>query len=320
MRAACPRGALDAQSPRAIYTTTMAIHHQTHIPDYEGSYALLSASNPTDRAIVFVHGFWGDSYNTWQEFQILADECSRECPWVSRSDLYFLQYQGATNYVGLNADILREFLMRIFPTPPEVLFSEDLSGLDWIRRPDINPIQIREGPYKYSDLVLVGHSLGGLIIRKLIRDEVKRLRDSCLSQSEFPLLSAEVRLISPAHLGFRPAGPLGMTWKLMNAGTLLRGILSWYRAFNELQPDSHIINIVRSETEQFALDYPELPSLTADVLWADHEDLVIVGEYQCDHAPTYAHARTNHLTVCKPRRSYLKPLEFVGGTVTAHGA
>src|SRR5437867_3681199 len=121
----------------------MPIHHQTHIPGYEGSYALLSESNPTDRAMVFVHGFWGDSYNTWQEFQILVDECTRECPWVCKCDLYFLQYESATKYVGLNADTLREFLMHIFPKPPEILFSENVSDLDWIRQPQPHYLQIR---------------------------------------------------------------------------------------------------------------------------------------------------------------------------------
>ena len=302
------------------YTAPMGLHHQTHIPGYDGSYALLSESFSTNTVVVFVHGFWGNSYNTWQEFQILADECHSEHPWCKTSDLYFLQYRSITDYVGFNADSLREFLLSIFPTPPPTLFAEDLSGLDWLPQIERTNLQIRQPPYRYAHLILVGHSLGGLIIRKLIHDEVKRFRDSQLPLSQFPLLSASLRLISPAHLGFQPAGPLVSIWKLLNAGVALRALVESSRAFTDLQPHSHVIESVRLETEHFAVQYPEILSLSAHILWADHEDVVRIGEYECDHAPSYSHCATNHLTVCKPKRSYLKPLEFVGSDARAHGA
>src|SRR5947208_1132935 len=37
------------------------------------SYGLLVDGQPCNTAIVFVHGFWGDSEKTWWQFQTLPD-------------------------------------------------------------------------------------------------------------------------------------------------------------------------------------------------------------------------------------------------------
>ena len=39
-----------------------------------GSYALLSRDGDATTAVVFVHGFTGNSVGTWVDFQNLADE------------------------------------------------------------------------------------------------------------------------------------------------------------------------------------------------------------------------------------------------------
>src|SRR5262245_693449 len=58
----------------------MQLHHMAAVPEFDGSYALISSHASTTTAIVFVHGFWGDSYSTWQDFQVLVDEYASRFP------------------------------------------------------------------------------------------------------------------------------------------------------------------------------------------------------------------------------------------------
>jgi pimeloyl-ACP methyl ester carboxylesterase len=296
----------------------MASHHDVTITGHEGCYALISASPLTDTAVVFVHGFWGDAHSTWHQIQVLIDNEALPHNWCGNADLFFFEYRGASENVGKNADSLRQFLSQVFPTPSQSFFVEDIRELDWTLSFGLAYVRIREGPYHYSKLILVGHSLGGLVIRKLILDELKRLRDEVQSPnwlrewSRRPILGAKLRLFSPAHLGFQPKGVPGVAFGLKNIGAAMRVALTWWRAFSELSPGAEIIRDVRSQTENYAKACPAIPALAASVYWADREDIVVIGDYECDHAPAYGHNQTNHISVCKPTLTYLNPLAFIG--------
>jgi pimeloyl-ACP methyl ester carboxylesterase len=303
----------------------MRLHQTAAIPGFNGSYGLISSDPSTRTAVIFVHGFWGNSYSTWQDFQILVDEYGERFPALAAADLFFFEYAAARNFVGPSADGLETFVRGLYPLPPECLFSEDIGQTDWGPAFPFRKLFIRRGPYRYDRLVFVGHSLGAVVIRQLVLDVATRFLESHSGASstrctgaEDPIVMAELCLISPAHLGFRAAGVLGAAFSLASKGGLVPAILSCYRSFVELDPNSAIIRSLRDRTEQLATTHPELRALRARILWAQYEDLVTMERYDCDPPASYANDK-NHITVCKPLRGYLRPLEFVDARGLAHG-
>jgi len=296
----------------------MGHHLVAEIPGFEDSYGLISEDPATAIAIVFVHGFWGDSYSTWQDTQILVDEFGQIFPLFTESDLFFLEYDAARNFIGPSADKLHHFVDRLFPNPPASLFSEDVSAADWGSELHVGPVSIRTGPYVYNSLILVGHSLGAVVVRQMILDVATDFSEACSiapdKKQEFlaqrPVLLADLRLMSPAHLGFRPVGLLGAAFSLAPMAGLLRGLLSFYRSFTELDPNSALLQSLRRRTEEISRSFPGLPALCAKSLFAQYDDLVIMDRYDCDRRVQYVADRT-HTTICKPLRMYLTPLEFI---------
>jgi pimeloyl-ACP methyl ester carboxylesterase len=301
-------------------------HRATRIPGFDRSYGLISPRQSTSTAFVFVHGFWGDCYSTWQDTQILVDEYDSAFPLFGEADLFFFDYDAAGNFVGPSTDRLTQFTKLLFPEPPDDLFSEDISDTDWGKDLPFGRLFIRRKPYRYNSLILVGHSLGAVIIRKMIADLASEYVKACSREpaqksrllSEAPVLKADLRLMSPAHLGFRPARALGAAFSLTPIAGLLRALLAFYRAFTELDSDSHIIQSLRRRTEELARTNPEIPALSAKILWAQFDDIVTIERYDCDSASSYAPDQT-HTTVCKPLRGYLRPLEFLTEYGEAYG-
>ena len=137
-----------------------------------GGTACLSAAEGADSAIIFVHGFKGHPLKTWGRLPEIA--CAQGAFW-EKADLYFFPYKAEKLHVDQSAHMLRKFLSSIFPDPPVRMFARSLKDYDWTlslssRLPEA---QIRPGPYHYSKLYLVGHSLGGLIIRRFVADELQ---------------------------------------------------------------------------------------------------------------------------------------------------
>jgi pimeloyl-ACP methyl ester carboxylesterase len=293
------------------------------MPEFPDSYALISSARSTHTAVVFVHGFFGDAYSTWQDFQVLVDEYSHIYTEWNDTDLFFFEYGGEQALPMASADRLDRFVKYVFPHPKESLFSEDVAGLDWQVDQPFDRVFIRHGPYKYKHLVLVGHSLGALIIRLTVLEEAKEYAeakkstgakgaavDSAYWNKRYPLLSAHVRLIAPAHLGFRPAGLRGALFKLPRLRGILRSILMCWPAFSDLAEDSLTIKSLQEQTEALAELNPEVRALRARALWGENERIVAVGQYRCDPRPTFV-AMRDHVSVCKPLRTYLRPIEFV---------
>jgi hypothetical protein len=124
------------------------------------------------------------------------------------------------------------------------------------------------------------------------------------------LLNAELRLLAPAHLGFRPSGIKAVVQSSPNLGAYVRALLSYFPAVDDLGPESATILDLKRKTEEFALEFPDVSALRAHVLWGELESLVKPGQY--DYDVSYPDEREKgHVDICKPRRRYLRPLEFV---------
>ena len=270
----------------------------THSPRWlhdPARWVLYLSHVPPERLVVFVHGFYGGPVGTWQRFP------EGSSAWWQSSDLLFVGYDSIwDNITGTAARLLRA-LPRFYPELPAKL--QEIDGV-CVRKASGRP---------YRELFPVGHSLGGVVVRRALCDAaydwLVEIEDDPTS-SKPVILEASVRLFSPASAGFRPAGKLGLVratpaWRLVNM------LLRRSSAFTDLQPDSPILNETRNRTEALVeQDKAEWRSLRARILWANPDDVVVTERYRTDFGDDAVDA-TTHKSVCKPNGAYHVPWLFV---------
>ncbi|MBZ5636234.1 MAG: hypothetical protein LAO55_24155 [Acidobacteriia bacterium] len=309
----------------------MLEQHLWHeLPPHTGSYAKISQKENVDTAVIFVHGWNGGADKTWYNFQGLVDSSER-CEHWEKCDLFFFEYESVWNHIATSSGGLWDFLEGIYPEPkddwfaanfaeigiPELALEADLSALPCARH--------------YTNLVLVGHSEGGVVIRKMLLDIIqtgvgmpKRAAAGRLAESQqdssiefapsapnpslqFPA-TVELRLFAPALFGYRPSGGPGLVATSPGVGDLLHWSLNASPAYQDLKDPTKLLEPLQAETEKLA---PENPMLRARITWAIDEHIVAIGpgRYTIDHQAKDAPGRT-HSSVCKPTQHYLDPLEF----------
>lgn len=242
------------------------------------------------RLVLFVHGFGGKPLETWLRF---PDGASTR-PWWRESDLLFAGYDSTNGTIKGFADNLRHHIPSFYPARRRDLL--EAGGL-----------KVCE-PTDYSEFVIVGHSLGGVVVRRAICDAIRASQEGTPPS---PLISATVRLFSPATAGFRPAGNLGM---LLESGGFLRKIammkLRRSQAFTELERTSPQLEDTRTTTETLADDDPGILSLRPRTLWASQDEVVEARDYKTDPVSDSIE-KVSHSAVCKPKSTYIAPWEYV---------
>jgi pimeloyl-ACP methyl ester carboxylesterase len=269
-------------------------HSPRSLPDPEGWVLYLAHRQPL-RLIVFVHGFGGGAVSTWQRFPLTTH------PWWCDSDLLFVDYDSRRDNITGTAARLRRHLPTFYPTIPDSLL--EIEGAR-VRVPD------QKG---YEELFLIGHSLGGVVLRRTLcdvaHDWIMRRKEQ--ADAEQPvILSAQLRLFSPASAGFRPAGALGV----MRASPVWLGVNLHLRrssAYTDLLPGSQILLETRRRTEELvSVHTRDLHALQASILWANPDDVVITERYDTDPIDDAADG-TSHRSVCKPHDRYTAPWQMV---------
>ena len=114
--------------------------------------------NNHENVVMFVHGYTGDAMGTWKHFR----ELLRDDPDLGGYDFLFLDYP--SRFVGPNPDI--EFVGRFLGT------------------------EYRERLSSYKHVYLVGHSMGGLVIKSMVIDYLRDGRSSDLKKIEHILFLA----------------------------------------------------------------------------------------------------------------------------------
>jgi hypothetical protein len=283
-------------------------HRYSMIPGHKPSFAWLSSANSAlvKRAVVFVHGFSGDAATTWTDFYRLPDNPATASPWWETVDLYFFDYfkQSVLSQISRNTLTLMDFLDFIWPKP-DAAMTYILSGL---QRPD---------DFEYEDITLVGHSEGGLLIRKVILEtarhnqdiETYRLLHDRTGKPEPAakgLLKADLRLFAPAIGGESISGILGLIAKL----PFISLITATSAAKLGLAPIATPVSSARKATDDYT-EYLSMGCFRAHILWADDEKIVTSEPYQRDHSCRNLPVGTEHSSVCKPKSIYPLPLSFV---------
>lgn len=204
---------------------------------------------PSDRKnlCVFVHGFGGSPLGTWED--VYLDMLGHNA-WMA-TDAVFFNYDSFRESATSAASKLRQLIESLFP---------------------VNSVWGGE----YENLILVGHSLGGVVIRRCITfnerstSPVQGLRD------------ARLRLLSPAIGGVRLAGWKALIKELPIISTLLSIPLKSTPAFTELQPESRLLGDLARHTERFADQLPGQACFRANIAWAVDENVVLETEYFFD--------------------------------------
>jgi alpha-beta hydrolase superfamily lysophospholipase len=241
------------------------------------------------RLVIFVHGFGGKPLETWLRF---PDGASTR-PWWRESDLLFAGYDSTSGTIKGFADNLRHELPAFYPT----------------RRRDLLEVDGAEvcEPADYTELVIVGHSLGGVVVRRAVCDAI---RDSQEGTSGSLFATATVRLFSPATAGFRPAGKLGMLFETKVFRKIAMIKLRRSQAFTELERTSPFLEDTRTTTEDLAHDDPSSAPLHPRTLWAYDDEVVEARDYKTDPVSDSIE-KVNHSDVCKPQSAYVAPWDYV---------
>lgn len=254
-------------------------------------FVSLSDDGLAKRLIVFVHGFNGRAVETWRSFH----EARTRSEWWAESDLLFIGYNSLRREVGAVASYIRQGLEAIsWPTP-------DVGGGATV------------AVERYSQIVLVGHSLGGVVLRRMLLDVYSDYvaRSALHPNVPFPaLLAAQLVLFSPAISGFAPSRTLGFLQQTGLWGGI-QALLCSSPAYNALSDNpSPILNELRTETEAAIRSDPRAAALRARIVWADPDGVVRTQKYSCDPAASWAHDRS-HSQVCKPDVEHPQPWTFV---------
>lgn len=279
--------------PRHTPCVLEATHYARELGSPEGWVMYVSHSEePVTTLVVFVHGWRGRPVESWQEFP--AGALTRD--WWRHADLLFVGHRSTTETIKGIADRIRREIGNFYPVPNDAALTAGATR-------DFRGFQARpNSELPYTRLILVGHSMGGVVLRQALSDATRVARDE---GSVSPLLSGRLRLFSPAIGGVRLAGMLGRVPLLIRH--LLAGSSSGYW---DLQVESQTLAELRRWTEELH-DGHENENLAADIVWANPEDVVVPTEYRCDPVSD-SWDGTHHRSVCKPvRGTFERPWEFV---------
>lgn len=269
-------------------------HSAFRIGWFKPWWEMYVSQSTASRLVVFLHGFGGNALSTWAQF----DKSGSVGQWWQESDMLFVGYRSTRENITSVADRLRKELPNFYPVPfPPAMTIDGVAAREDVSSP-------------YEELVLVGHSLGGLIIRCALVDAVQQWVNNGKKIASRPiLLSAQTRLFSPASAGFRPAGLLGLAEEIgaLQVAQLRLGMSSAYR---DLQPGSSLIEETRSRTERLFQATSET-SLQASILWANPDNVVKAEWYGTDKFRQSTDWGRLHTDVCKPSTDYGLPWHFV---------
>ncbi len=280
-------------------------HTHVTLPQQGKCFALLSnaAEAEVKRAVIFVHGFNGSAQGTWTDFLSLVDDPAVSSGWWDPSDLFFFHYQWDSIFRQLTNNTLKiyKFVESIFPRP-------EIIG---------RAHAYRSEHFEYEELTLVGHSEGGLLLRKVIIEATERdstlldfVRDAKYRQQNQPLpqgmLKAKVRLFAPALGGDMQSGLVGVLASL----PVISHALSSSAAKKGMDQGSPSVTEARRRTDRYAEDIL-FDCFRAHILWAEKDSIINSEKYtedkQCHNFPV----GTSHTSICKPTLNYPLPLAFV---------
>jgi pimeloyl-ACP methyl ester carboxylesterase len=266
--------------PNVLFTDKIATVITHFLPprqilEFPESHAVWCRTPPT-RVVVFVHGFRGEALETWHRF----DELLPEDPSSANFDFLFYGYDGFRSELMASVGAFKGFLERLL-TLPSRISNQQL------------PIHAtRPDTHEYNEIMLVGHSLGAVVIRyallQLRRSKAKNLERIRLA------------FFAPAHRGAYLAKLMNETLSPIPFLNLFAGLLKFKSPLIEqLLPNSDELQELQRLTEEALKSGENSQSLVAEsVFIAKTENIVKNLPFCQDPEPVIIEA--DHKWICKP--------------------
>ncbi len=267
-----------------------------------GACVLISDSAEADIAIVFVHGFLWDVDNTWADFfNILLSNDAKDPLW-SRCDVFFFSYPLPQD-ITVGAQQFLEFLKAIFPHPPGWMFQLPATPGALAPFPR-SLIELNTIEHRYSRLVLVGHSSGGVVIRRAVELAYPKLTRVLLSR---------LALFAPFLGRPRFTKWIGLCLSISKVATLVMPILRAKPVFVELE-QGDVLNEIKEHTGAYRTESESqglrLTGLRAHLLFGSKDKFARPAYYVGDCLHSIEQDK-DHLALCKPKAGYDRPITFV---------
>jgi pimeloyl-ACP methyl ester carboxylesterase len=249
------------------------------------------AIEPVGRAIVFVHGFGGETTGTWDEFsRLLPAQVS-----CSGHDVFFYGYESKGQPAVQSAAELREWLRDLLAQPIGAFTNSLL--------PVAPP---RSVAFAYERVIIAAHSLGAVVARLALLD---LSREEALLE---PLGRVRLALFAPAHMGADiiplAAAVLGFI-RLAVAAPLLK---FFWPSLKDLEPGSQTLKQLTGQTlDALAVSRERGTSiyhLVAEVVIHGQKDRIVSQNQFCSDPPLTRFPGRDHFDVCKPNAGYMNPL------------
>jgi len=241
--------------------------------------------------VIFVHGFLGSSDTTWNDFPMLISRSS-DLEWI-HSDIFFIEYASMDRSVGNAAWDLMLFLETFLENPGSYVQNWTRSPLLANLRPDLS--------YGYKQLVLVGHSMGGVVIRKTIVDFLRRPFNGSVSTCDTLIRNAKVLLFAPAIGGIQLSGAKGILSETPGLRALVNMFTGKTSSIADLKQGSEFLRALRESTEYMSRQNQPAASISASIAWAENDDAIVNFCGYSHDADQVRILKSSHRSICKPQ-------------------
>jgi alpha-beta hydrolase superfamily lysophospholipase len=248
---------------------------------------VIFATNPSRKAILFIHGYNGDAINTWSDFHELLPGR----PKCAHSDIYFYGYDGLWAELQATAAIFRAFLDNLF------------NGTNTLFKENLTPSESRPIDFMYDELVIVAHSLGAVIARRALLDATQ-IGSDWISR-------IKLVLFAPAHKGARAVDLAMEALSWITPLKFCKIFISFNSPITEqLKPGSQTLKDLLEETNT-ATKNGGNPHLIAKKVVIAQYDKIVTNERFGNDPPPESIPDTTHTSVCKPKINFLQPISIL---------
>lgn len=240
-----------------------------------------------EKLVIFIHGFTGAAESTWHEFPMQFREEAK----FSEADVLFLGYNSMRSRALPAARLLLKFIVDLIKNPHQVA-----NRHIYYDTPRTS--------FSYKKILIVGHSLGGALIRQIAID----LYDTDPNDQ----LPIKIVLFAPAHKG---SNMLNLLRNYFSVGAFFRSIklfsLIRHPILQDLTKGSDFIKKLEDRTNILIKHKNKGTRLVANlVCFGEYENIVETDDFAQDPL-YYTVPGYDHINVCKPTRHYKTPMNYV---------